>query len=242
MAENSSSDGRAGEAHVAGTGFSSGPSVIRVPARRAIEEVIVDSDMTFEESIAGTPAPPAIIETLCLAPVRYYAADGRLHQGQLVVHQALRNDVTAIFQLIEETRFLVNKVASVVRYGWSDAASMADNNTSGFCYRLVAGTGALSTHAFGWAVDINPVFNPVVYSGGEVWPPGARYDLHQPGTLSFGCPVFEEFIRRGWLWGRDLPNCTDYHHFEKRLESLRSRNACKGSAEMPRNSVNEYSA
>lgn len=221
--ENSSSDCRAEDVHLARTGFSTGPPGIRVPARPAIEKVIVDSDMTFEESIVGTPAPPSTIETLCVAPVRYYSADGRLHQGQLVIHQALRGDVTAVFRLIEETRFIVNKVVPMVRYGWSDAASMADNNTSGFCYRFVARTGALSTHAFGWAVDINPMFNPVVYPSGEVRPPGAKYDLRQPGTLSFSCPVVEAFIRRAWFWGRDLRNCTDYHHFEKRLGSLNDR-------------------
>ena len=37
---------------------------------------------------------------------------------------------------------------------------MAADNTSAFNFRVVAGSGTLSQHAFGRAIDINPVENP----------------------------------------------------------------------------------
>ncbi len=52
---------------------------------------IVDSRMTFEEATAGTRAPREIIDKLCLVDVRYRAFDGRLHQGQLIIHQEVKD-------------------------------------------------------------------------------------------------------------------------------------------------------
>ncbi|MGZ3597500.1 MAG: hypothetical protein ACXWMS_07335, partial [Syntrophales bacterium] len=58
---------------------------------------IIDSMMTFQEATAGTNAPRGIIEELCLVDVRYRAFDGRLRQGQLVIHQEVKTDVVEIF-------------------------------------------------------------------------------------------------------------------------------------------------
>ncbi|MCK7509072.1 MAG: M15 family metallopeptidase [Desulfobacterales bacterium] len=50
---------------------------------------------------------------------------------------------------------------------------MADNNSSGFNFRVIADTNKLSLHSFGRAVDINPVQNPVIYPAGIIAPAGA---------------------------------------------------------------------
>jgi peptidoglycan LD-endopeptidase CwlK len=124
--------------------------------------VIVDCAMDFTGSIAGTAAPREIIETLCLISVRYVGFDGRLHEGQLVVHRELASDLEEIFALMESLKFPVAGAVPVVRYGWSDTASMAADNTSAFNYRKTAGTDRLSCHASGRAIDINPRLNPAV--------------------------------------------------------------------------------
>lgn len=176
---------------------------------------IIDSRMTFREAIDGTRAPAEVVGDLCLLDVRYYSFDGMLHQGQLVVHNDVRADVEEIFRLIERSRFPVNKAVPIVAYGWSDDASMADNNTSAFNYRTVAGTKRLSRHACGLAVDINPVRNPVVYNNGRISPHGAVYRPGDPGVLTADNPVVEEFIRRGWQWGAKFKSMKDYHHFDR---------------------------
>ncbi len=63
--------------------------------------VIVDSAMDFPGVIAGTAAPREVIEALCLISVRYLGFDGRLHEGQLVVHRELAADLGEIFALME---------------------------------------------------------------------------------------------------------------------------------------------
>jgi hypothetical protein len=174
--------------------------------------------MTFREAIAGTGAPAETARDLCLLDVRYYSFDGLLHQGQLVVHKDARADVEEIFRLIEKLKFPVNKAVPIVFYGWSDEASMADNNTSAFNYRTVAGTKRLSRHACGLAVDINPFRNPVVYSSGLISPAGAVYRPGDPGVLTPDHPFVQEFLKRGWQWGANFKSMKDYHHFDKIME------------------------
>jgi hypothetical protein len=176
---------------------------------------IVDSRMTFDEATAGTRAPREIIGKLCLVEVRYRAFDGRLHQGQLIVHQEVKTDIVEIFGLLEQRAFPVYQVIPIVKYDWSDDLSMADNNTSAFNYRLVLGTDRLSNHAFGKAVDINPYLNPVIDEDGRIDPPGASYIPERAGTFDDSHPVVHEFLNRGWRWGGHFRPKIDYHHFDK---------------------------
>lgn len=171
--------------------------------------------MSFAEAIAGTDAPPDVVGTLCLVEVRYWSFDGKLHLGQVVVHGELKRDLLEIFTLIENTGFKVAKAIPTVKYGWSDDRSMADNNSSAFNYRFIAGTQRLSLHALGRAVDINPFRNPVFYEDGVSAPPGAAYDLTAEGTLHEESPVVRAFKARGWRWGGNFDSVRDYHHFEK---------------------------
>ena len=176
---------------------------------------IIDSRMTFEEATAGTNAPREIIDKLCVVNVRYRAFDGRLHRGQLIIHQEVKTDIVEIFALMERTSFPVFQAVPIVKYGWSDDLSMADNNTSAFNYRVVQGTDRLSNHGFGKAVDINPYFNPVIDEDGRIDPPGAGYIPRRAGTLDDSHPVVQAFLTRGWRWGGHFKPKKDYHHFDK---------------------------
>jgi len=176
---------------------------------------IFDSSMMFEEATFGTSAPCEVIDKLCLVDVRYRAFDGRLHQGQLVIHQDVKADIVEIFELIWLTAFPVFQAVPIVKYGWSDDLSMADNNTSAFNYRVVQGTDRLSNHAFGKAVDINPCLNPVIDEDGRIDPPGGSYIAGRPGTLDDSHPVVLAFLKRGWRWGGHFKPKKDYHHFDK---------------------------
>jgi peptidoglycan LD-endopeptidase CwlK len=178
-------------------------------------DIITDSRMSFAESIAGTKAPDSLIRELRLIDVHYYSFDGRLHQGQLVVHQSVRRDVEEIFALIRQERFPVAKAVPIVQYDWSDERSMADNNTSAFNYRLIDGTERLSRHASGHAVDINPRQNPVTYGSGRILPEGAVYQPGTEGTLLADGAVVRAFENRGWRWGGRFEHVKDLHHFQK---------------------------
>lgn len=177
--------------------------------------MIVDSAMDFTGSVAGTAAPREVIEALCLICVRYVGFDGLLHEGQLVVHRELAADLEAIFALMETLKFPITGAVPVVRYGWSDAVSMAADNTSAFNYRKIAGTALLSCHAKGRAIDINPRRNPAVYPDGRIIPAEAFYRPGAPGTFTGGHPIVGALLERGWRWGGHFDHIKDYHHFEK---------------------------
>lgn len=185
-------------------------------AVNAGEKVIIDSDMSFEESIKGTKAPKKVVGNLVLMDLEYYSFDDKLHKGQLLVHIDLQEDVKEIFEVIKDTKFKIHKMIPIVKYGWNDDKSMADNNSSAFCYRFIAGTKRLSNHAKGRAIDINPFNNPVIYSNGRISPKGATYKAGKAGVFDANHPVVKAFKERGWRWGGDFNSFKDYHHFDKK--------------------------
>ena len=178
---------------------------------------VIDSDMAFEEAVAGISIPQSILENLRLVDVYYYGFDDKLHKGQLVVHKAVVLDVIEIFELIRESRFPISKVVPISNYGWSDEKSMQDNNTSAFNYRFISGTRVISNHASGLAIDINPMMNPYIKNGISL-PEKSVYDTIKAGTISSGSQLVKEFKQRGWQWGGDWKSLKDYQHFEKKLK------------------------
>lgn len=181
----------------------------------ADENIIIDSDLTFEKAIEGTKAPDSVIKNLVLLNIKYISFDGKIHQGQLVVHKDLAEEVKEIFEFMLKEKFPIAKMIPIVKYGWSDEESMEDNNTSAFNYRFVAGTTRLSNHSFGRAIDINPLFNPVIYPDGKKVPVKAKYEADKPGRLYENHIIVKEFKRLGWRWGGNFSKYSDLHHFDK---------------------------
>jgi|WetSurMetagenome_2_1015567.scaffolds.fasta_scaffold200673_2 peptidoglycan LD-endopeptidase CwlK len=189
--------------------------MLKMEPAMADDGVIVDSDLEFPRAVEGTAAPREILESLCLIDIPYCDFDGRRHRGQLVVHRDLAAELQEIFALMGQWRFPVAGAAPVVRFGWSDEASMAADNSSAFNYRVIAGTDRLSLHAVGRAVDINPRENPAIYPDGRIAPEGAVWRPGKPGTFTEDHSVVEAFRKKGWRWGGHFTHIRDYHHFEK---------------------------
>jgi peptidoglycan L-alanyl-D-glutamate endopeptidase CwlK len=180
----------------------------------AEDNVIIDCQMTFEESIKGTKAPQDVIDDLSLIDVQYYSFDGKLHQGQIVVHNDVKKDVIEIFEIIKDIKYPVQKVIPIVIYNCDDNASMDDNNSSGFNYRFIAGTKRLSNHSSGKAVDINPMNNPYITAKGKVIPSSGKYEPNSFSSFTDDHPVVKAFKERGWRWGGNFNSYKDYHHFD----------------------------
>lgn len=180
------------------------------------DKIIIDSDLTFEESTAGISIPASVKNYLVLIEVQYYSFDDKLHQGQLLVHKSVASDLKEIFEIIKEIKFPIHKVVPIVKYGWNDEESMLANNTSCFNYRKIKGVDIFSYHAKGLAIDINPLLNPHIKNN-KLIPTSAIYDKTKPGTLTDSSRVVKEFKKRGWHWGGNWRSSKDYQHFEKHL-------------------------
>ena len=164
----------------------------------------------------GCPVGP---EALRRVELDYLGFDGAVHRGTLVVHRTIVDAVIAVFADLQRLRYPIERMQTVDRYrGADDELSMEDNNTSAYnCRPLPSGTG-WSLHAYGRAVDLNPLINPYRDSGGDLQPRTAgRYlDRNQeaPGLLRAGDPAVQAFTDRGWRWGGAWRNPVDYQHFE----------------------------
>jgi len=178
------------------------------------DDVIIDCSYSFTEAVSNLDFPDNIKNNLTIVTVRYYSFDNKLHQGQIVIHKSLSEDVKTIFELIKEKRFKIAKVIPIVFYNWSDEKSMLADNTSAFNYRFVAGTKRLSNHATGRAIDINPFLNPQVFKD-KVYPVTAKYNIKVEGTITANSFIVKEFKKMGWTWGGDWKSSKDYQHFEK---------------------------
>ncbi len=160
--------------------------------------------------------PP--FEALGLLTLSHWDFAGTPRTGQMVVAAELADEILTLFQGLFDAGFPIARMEPIEAFGGDDNASMAANNTSSFNFRNVAGTDVLSHHAFGVAIDINPLLNPMIVGGGVFPPGGAAYaDRSQarPGMIVRPGPVVDLFQARGWDWGGDWPHMKDYHHFFK---------------------------
>src|SRR3989344_3798220 len=178
--------------------------------------MIIDSEITLEEALAGKEIPEEIKNNLILINVFYFSFDGLTHSGQLVVHKKVAYELMKIFDELLKIKFPIEKVIPVSAYSWIDEDSMLANNTSAFNYHLIYGTNKLSNHSYGLAIDINPRTNPYVAEDGKIFPAGASYNSGKPGAIAKGDEVVSLFTSRGWEWGGSWQDRKDWQHFEKK--------------------------
>jgi len=162
----------------------------------------------------GCPVAPADLRKLALT---YWGFDSQAHTGALVVHADQAEAIIGVFKRLYDRRFPIRRMEPIDVYGGSDDASIAADNTSGFnCRNAVAsGPPQWSQHAFGRAIDVNPVENPYILEGTVLPPAGAPYvdrSNVRPGMAIRGGELVAAFAAIGWSWGGVWAN-PDYQHF-----------------------------
>lgn len=165
----------------------------------------------------GCPEP---IENLRLLEMSFWGYDRKVHAGEMVVHRDVARDVVKVFRRLFEAKFPIRRMRLVDEYDGVDDRSMAANNTSSFNCRERAGSpGVWSEHAYGRAIDLNPLVNPYVASDGFVDPPEGRpytdRSRNDPGMVHPGDVVIDAFASIGWEWGGDWTSVKDYQHFSE---------------------------
>jgi hypothetical protein len=165
----------------------------------------------------GCPVGP---DQLRLLTLPYWGFDGAAHTGHLVVNVASVDAVRSVFSRLAAAHFPIRRMLTIDHYGASDDASVADDNTAAFNCRLAVNPGgpaSWSEHAYGDAIDVNPVENPYVESNGVVDPPGGSAWLdrsnHRPGMAFAGSPLNDAFGAVAWGWGGTWGGNPDYQHF-----------------------------
>ncbi|WP_165355142.1 CapA family protein [Nocardioides oleivorans] len=180
----------------------------------------VDAELADRMRRSHRPGCPVPLRDLRYLEMTHRDFDGRARTGEMVVHRRWAEQVTEVFGRLYDAGWPVARMRLVDDYGADDDASMAANNTSGFNCRRVAGQTSWSQHAYGAAIDLNPVQNPYVRPGSVDPPAGRRFidvDRSRSGPPGLGVvragdlPV-TAFARIGWEWGGYWASSKDYQH------------------------------
>ncbi len=170
-------------------------------------------DMTPSVWRRGCPVGLADLRHVSLPFVGF---DGRLRRGALVVHHSVARDVVSVFRTLYRARFPIRRMRPIEAYGGDDFRSIEADNTSAFNCRAATGSSRWSEHAYGRAIDLNPLENPYV-SGGRTSHRGSVAYLdrspYRPGMAVEGGLVVAAFDRAGWGWGGRWSGIRDYQHF-----------------------------
>jgi D-alanyl-D-alanine carboxypeptidase len=168
----------------------------------------------------GCPVPRS---DLRLLTVSYRGFDRQAHTGQLVVNKHAAHPLAHVFRKLYQLHFPIRHMALGDVYG-PRRSRPRDGDVSGSfeCRQAVPspctggrGTGSWSMHAYGLAVDLNPIENPYVGCGQTRDPRTKPYrdrSHHRPGMVTRR--VVRAFRSIGWGWGGSWTgNTRDYMHF-----------------------------
>lgn len=204
-------------------------------AVRSFDLAIVDTLMVGDAVFVSEPIPFEIqermkdvslpqdaridISDLRYLTLPYYDFEGQVQQGEMVCNVKIAKDLIAVFRELFEKQYQFCSIRLIDDFGGSDEASMLANNTSCFNYRTKSGSSALSSHALGLAVDVNPMQNPFVKRG-KVYPETATDFVDR--NLDFAHKIdtqdacYKSFKAHGFRWGGLWRSAKDYQHFEKK--------------------------
>jgi hypothetical protein len=168
------------------------------------------------------PVPLSRLRVLTLS---YRGFDGRSHTGELIVNQDAVRPLTLVFQRLYALHFPIHHMQLTDSYGpragrpadgdFTAAFECRQASASPCSSRANRGNGSWSEHAYGEAVDLNPVENPYVGCGMtriKASLPYLNRDQLRRGMVTPA--VVRAFEAVGWGWGGSWGGATkDYMHF-----------------------------
>jgi hypothetical protein len=194
--------------HVDGT-LRLNPPAKPLPAWTTTVEAVTPAMVNWDAR-KRCPVAPADLRRVW---VTYIDLQGVPHNGSVVVHRSVVRRVQRTFNTLYLWRFRIMAMAPVAvnMPGQTDMSIV----TAGYSCRPVAGTKVWSQHAYGTAIDINPLQNPML-RGTTIDPaPGAPYlnrRRHSIGMIH-GDGAARAFTRNGYFWGGTWRSVKDYMHF-----------------------------
>jgi hypothetical protein len=169
------------------------------------------------------PKCPVPFSGLRLMTLTFWGFDARVHTGQLVTNANAVAPLTTVFRKLYAMHFPIRHMKLTDEYG---PVSMwpkdLDVTYSFSCRQAVpspcskgTGTGSWSMHAYGDAIDINPVENPYVGCGQTRDKTAVSFMKRTPLRRGMVTPaVYAAFQSVGWGWGGAWYGSTkDYMHF-----------------------------
>ena len=191
------------------------------PSEAAIRPLPASVKAQLVRGKVWRPTCPVPLSGLRLVTVPYWGFDGRERTGQLVVNKDAAAATWRVFVRLHELQFRIRHMSIDDMYG---PGYTTDGDVTGSfeCRQAVpspcsggSGTGTWSNHAYGLAIDLNPVENPYVGCGMTRDKASLSYldrNRHRRGMVTPA--VIRAFEAVGWGWGGSWTGSTkDYMHF-----------------------------
>lgn len=167
---------------------------------------------------------PVGLDELRYLRIKHKNFTGKEQWGELIVHQEVAEEVVKIFEALYEADYPIYQMRLVSDYKGRDWHSIEADNTSAFNCRKATGSRNYSKHAYGKAIDINPIENPYISRSGRISHKASqayRERVHKEKSAADQAVLLpkdkavQTFKRYGWKWGGDWSEVKDYQHFSK---------------------------
>ncbi|MCB0881404.1 MAG: M15 family metallopeptidase [Thermoleophilia bacterium] len=162
------------------------------------------------------PGCPVPLERLRRVVITYRTFGGRARRGIVVVNADIARRTLGAFRRLYADGVPLRRVVPIEAYGGEDFRSIEADNTSAFNCRAATGSSRWSQHAYGRAIDVNPIENPYVSGGRTSHPASVPYldrARVRPGMAVEGGPLVRAFDAAGLQWGGRWAGTKDYQHF-----------------------------
>ena len=167
--------------------------------------------------VSWRPGCPVALRDLRVVTATHRGFDGRDRTGRLIVHRDVSAKMLAVLRRLYADGFPIRRMVPIDAYAANDFRSIEADNTSAFNCRFVDGTTRYSEHAYGRAVDVNPIENPYVTWAGTTSHPSSRPYVRRtpfrPGMAAERRALVRAFDAIGWGWGGRWSGVKDYQHF-----------------------------
>ena len=175
---------------------------------------------------------PVGLKSLRYLQIKHWDFKGSTDIGELIVHRDVSNSVVKIFEELYIIKYPIKQMRLVSDFKGSDWQSIEADNTSALnCRKITGNKNKWSNHAYGKAIDINPIENPYISKKGYIsHKASAKYRNRVHNSLrgisdraillkkDKATKIFEKY---GWKWGGDWKYIKDYQHFEYHKKSLK---------------------
>lgn len=162
---------------------------------------------------------PVALSRLRYLRISHWTFDGRIRTGELIVHRDAVRTMRRVFSELHEAEFPIRRMRLIDDYDGSDFDSIEADNTSAFNCRERTGGGGWSEHAYGRAIDVNPIENPYVHADGTTSHRASKKYLDRSrwrkGMATRNGVLVRSFKDAGWGWGGDWPSPKDFQHFSR---------------------------
>lgn len=195
---------------------------------KADKEKGISHEKVIKKWSSSSPIPLERLKVVTFSYVDF--KDKAHHDGQIVVMDAVAPRVQKIFNTLFARKFPIAKAKRMEFYNGDDKAALEDNNTASYNSRTNIGdTSVPSIHAYGLAIDINPVQNPFVFSEkGDKEAGIRRVDPKRSAVLYINrvraqndkLPGLAEYVKdvfeaNGFTtWGGNWNDPIDWQHFQ----------------------------